>query len=56
MSLINDTGIFSLVAVIKVFKTIISLVLYECETGCLILREKHRLRGYEDRLLMNTWI
>ena len=37
---------------IKVYKTInLPVVLYECETWLLTLREEHRLRVYENRAL-----
>jgi hypothetical protein len=37
---------------IRIYKTIIlTVVLYGCETGSLTLREEHRLRMFEDRLL-----
>jgi hypothetical protein len=37
---------------VKIFKTIIlPVVLYGCETWSLILREKHRLRVFENRIL-----
>jgi hypothetical protein len=37
---------------VKVFKTIIlPLVLYGCETWCLALRESHRLRVFENKVL-----
>jgi hypothetical protein len=37
---------------IKIYKTVISaLVLYGCETWSLTLREEHRLRVFENRLL-----
>jgi hypothetical protein len=37
---------------IKIYKTVILLVvLYGCETWSLILREKHRLRVFENRVL-----
>jgi hypothetical protein len=37
---------------IKIYKTIISpVVLYGCETRSLILREEHRLRVFENRVL-----
>jgi hypothetical protein len=37
---------------IKVYKTIIlSVVLYGCETWSLTLREEHRLRVFENRVL-----
>jgi hypothetical protein len=37
---------------IKTYKTIIlPLVLYGCETWSLTLREEHRLRVYENRVL-----
>jgi hypothetical protein len=37
---------------VKIYKTIIlSVVLYECETWSLALREEHRLRVFENRVL-----
>jgi hypothetical protein len=37
---------------IRIYKAIIlPMVLYGCETGSLILREEHRLRVFEDRVL-----
>jgi hypothetical protein len=37
---------------IRIYKTIIlPLVLYGCETWSLTLREEHRLRVFEDRVL-----
>jgi hypothetical protein len=37
---------------VKVYKTIIlPLVLYGCETWCLVLREEDRLRVFENRVL-----
>jgi hypothetical protein len=37
---------------IRIYKTIIlPAVLYECETWSLILREEHRLRAFENRVL-----
>jgi hypothetical protein len=37
---------------IKIYKTIIlPIVLYECETWSLTLREEHRLRVFENRVL-----
>jgi hypothetical protein len=37
---------------IKIYKIVIlPLVLYECETLSLTLREKHRLRVFENRVL-----
>jgi hypothetical protein len=37
---------------IKIYRTIIlPVVLYECETWSLILREVHRLRRFENRVL-----
>jgi hypothetical protein len=37
---------------IKIYKTIIlPVVLYECETWSLTLREEHRLRVFENRVL-----
>jgi hypothetical protein len=37
---------------IRIYKTIISLtVLYGCETWSLTLREEHRLRVFDNRLL-----
>jgi hypothetical protein len=37
---------------IKIYKTVIlPVVLYGCETLCLTLREEHRLRVFENRML-----
>ena len=37
---------------IKIYRTIIlPVVLYGCETWSLIMREEHRLRGFENRML-----
>jgi hypothetical protein len=37
---------------IKIYRTIIlPVVLYGCETWCLTLREEHRLRVFENRVL-----
>jgi hypothetical protein len=37
---------------IKIYKTVIlPVVLYECETWSLTLREEHRLRVFENRML-----
>ena len=37
---------------IKIFRSIIlPVVLYECETWSLIVREEHRLRVFENRVL-----
>jgi hypothetical protein len=37
---------------VKIYKTIIlSVVLYGCETWSLTLREEHRLRVFENRVL-----
>jgi hypothetical protein len=37
---------------IEIYRTIIlSFVLYECETWSLTLREEHRLRVFENRVL-----
>ena len=36
---------------IKIYKTIIFLVLCGCETWSLTLREEHRLRVFENRVL-----
>jgi hypothetical protein len=39
-------------AKIKIYKTIIlPFVLYGCETRSLMLREEHRLRAFENRVL-----
>ena len=41
---------------IKIYRTIIlTVVLYGCETWSLTLREEHRLRVFEDRLLMRIF-
>jgi hypothetical protein len=45
------SGIFSAIKtyIIKIHKTIIlPVVLYGCETWCLMLREGHRLRMFEN--------
>jgi hypothetical protein len=40
---------------IRIYKTIIfPVVLYGCETKSLILREAHRLREFEKRMLRKT--
>jgi len=37
---------------VKIYRTIIlPVVLYGCETRSLTLRQKHRLRGFENRVL-----
>jgi hypothetical protein len=36
---------------VKIYKTIIMPVLYGCETWSLTLREEHRLRVFENRVL-----
>jgi hypothetical protein len=36
---------------IRIYKTIILPVLYGCETWSLTLREEHRLRVFENRVL-----
>jgi hypothetical protein len=42
---------------IKTYETIIfSAVLYGCETWCLILKEKHRLRVFENRSLRRIFV
>jgi hypothetical protein len=42
---------------VKIYKTIIlPVVLYGCETWCLTLREEHRLRVFENKVLRtNIW-
>jgi hypothetical protein len=41
---------------IKIYKTVIlSVVLYGCETWSLTLREEHRLRVFENRVLMRIF-
>jgi hypothetical protein len=41
---------------IKIYKTIIlPVVLYGCETSSLTLREEHRLRVFENRVLMRIF-
>jgi hypothetical protein len=41
---------------IKIYRTIIlPVVLYGCETWSLILREEHRLRMFEDRVLRKVF-
>jgi hypothetical protein len=42
---------------VKIYKTIISpVVLYECETWYLTLREGHRLRVFENRVLRRIFV
>jgi hypothetical protein len=42
---------------IKIYKTItLSVVLYECETWSLTLREEHRLRVFENRVLRRIFV
>jgi hypothetical protein len=37
---------------VKIYKTVIlPVVLYGCEAWCLTLREEHRLRVFENRVL-----
>jgi hypothetical protein len=36
---------------VKIYRTIILIVLYGCETWSLTLREKHRLRVFENTVL-----
>jgi hypothetical protein len=41
---------------VKIYKTIIlRVVLYGCETRSLTLREGHRLRVFENRVLRRIW-
>jgi hypothetical protein len=41
----------------KIYKTIIlPLVLYACEIFCLTLREEHRLRVFENRVLRRIFV
>jgi hypothetical protein len=41
---------------IKIYKTVVlPVVLYECETWSLTLREEHRLRVFENRVLRRTF-
>jgi hypothetical protein len=41
---------------IKIYKTIVlPVVLYECETWSLTLREEHRLRVFENGAEENNW-
>ena len=43
--------------IIKIYKTIIlPLVPYGCETWSLILRQERRLRVFEDRILIGSWM
>jgi hypothetical protein len=36
---------------VKIYRTIILSVFYGCETWCLTLREEHKLRVFENRVL-----
>ena len=50
--LLLSTSLLSKNLKIKLYKTIIlPVVLYGCETWSLVLREEHRLRGFENRAL-----
>jgi hypothetical protein len=41
---------------VKIYKTInLPVVLYGCETYCLTLREEHRLRIFDNRVLRRTF-
>ena len=40
---------------IKIYRTIILPVLYGCETWSLTLREEHRLRVFENRVLRRVF-
>jgi hypothetical protein len=41
---------------IKIFRTtVLPVVLYGCETRSLTLREEHRLRVFENRVLRKTF-
>jgi hypothetical protein len=41
---------------IRIYKTIIlPVVVYGCETWSLTLREEHRLRVFENRVLRRIW-
>jgi hypothetical protein len=40
---------------IRIYKTIILPVLYGCETWSLTLKEEHRLRVFENRVLRNIF-
>jgi hypothetical protein len=47
-----SSAVYSKHVKIKIFKTLIlPVVLYGCETWSLILREEHRLRVFENRVL-----
>jgi hypothetical protein len=47
-----DSHLLSRNIKVKIYKTIIlPVVLYGCETRSLTLREEHRLRVFEDRML-----
>jgi hypothetical protein len=40
---------------IKIIMLILPVVLYGCETWSLTLREEHRLRGFENRMLRRVF-
>jgi hypothetical protein len=41
---------------VKIYKNIIlTVVLYECETWSLTLRDEHRLKVFENRVLMRIF-
>ena len=48
----TETNCTDIVLIIKIYRTIIlPVVLYGCETWSLTLREEHKLRVFENRVL-----
>ena len=51
-----SSGLLSKNLKIKMYRTIsLPVVLYWCETWCLSLREEHRLRVFENRVLKEVF-
>jgi hypothetical protein len=52
-----SSGLLSRNVKVKVYETIIlPVVLYGCETWCLMLRDEHTLRVFENRFLRRTFV
>jgi hypothetical protein len=51
-----SSGLLSRNVTVKIYKTeILPIVLYGCETWSFTLREEHRLRVFENRVLRRTF-
>ena len=51
----ENVGMLSKKLNIKIYRTIILPILYGCETWSLTLREEHRLRVFENRVLRRVF-